>query len=296
MKTCDARFKQFLMFVRKLVCGGNAEATTLGCALLALGLTAGIGPAQAQDALMIGEDGKVTVNAPLAVTRETSAEKVTVNGPLTVMGETTAEKVTVNGPLVTHGNATMSNAFVGDVGHSAEWAGFSHSKSATKEGYGLLQNSNGQFTLINKKSGGGYIGFRIDNVDKMVLAENGYVGIGTASPNTMLSLESAVTNGAAIRLASGSFASYIAQKNYVSPDHALQFLNANAANNDKAFDFLNANTSSILTVLANGYVGVGTDAPGVPLDVGGCNAYDIGGGFWFAFQNESRIAAGGSLC
>ena len=112
MKTCDARFKQFLMFVRKLVCGGNAEATTLGCALLALGLTAGIGPAQAQDALMIGEDGKVTVNAPLAVTRETSAEKVTVNGPLTVMGETTAEKVTVDGPLVKHGNATMSNAFV----------------------------------------------------------------------------------------------------------------------------------------------------------------------------------------
>jgi hypothetical protein len=294
MKTCKARSRHIFMSVRKLVCGVNAEATTLGCALLALCLAGGIGPAQAQDALMIGEDGKVTVNGPLAVMGETTAAKVTVNGPLAVTGETTAAKVTVNGPLVTQGNATVSNAFVGDVGHGPEWAGFSHSKSATAEGYGFLQNSNGQFTLINKKSGGGYIGFRVDNVDKMVLASNGYVGIGTAAPNSLLSLASAATNGAAIRLTSGPFSSYITQKNYVAPDHALQFFNTNAVNNDKAFDFLNAKTSSILTMLANGYVGIGTGAPGVPLDVVGFNNYDLGGGFWFAFRNESRIAAGGS--
>lgn len=84
------------------------------------------------------------------------------------------------------GNAIINNAFVGDVGHGSTWAGFSHKSSISTAGYALLQNDTGVTTLINKKSGGGYIGFRVDNVDKMVLLDSGNVGIGTTSPSAEL--------------------------------------------------------------------------------------------------------------
>ena len=83
---------------------------------------------------------------------------------------------------VAGGNGVISNVFLGDVGHGQDWAGFSHGKSASATGYGFLHHTSGQYALINKKSGGGYIGFRIDNNDKMVLANNGNVGIGTTDP------------------------------------------------------------------------------------------------------------------
>jgi hypothetical protein len=87
---------------------------------------------------------------------------------------------------VSGGNAVVNNVFVGDVGHGASWAGFSNSSSATKEGYALLQSGMGEYTLINKKSGGGFIGFRVDNGDKMVINDAGDVGIGTTAPKSKL--------------------------------------------------------------------------------------------------------------
>lgn len=88
------------------------------------------------------------------------------------------------------GNAIIGNAFLGDVGHGAVWAGFCHRDSVGATSYSLLQNNTGLFTLINKKSGGGYIGFRVDNGDKMVITDNGNVGIGTTNPIGTLDVRS----------------------------------------------------------------------------------------------------------
>lgn len=85
----------------------------------------------------------------------------------------TAQKLTVDG------NAVIKNAFIGDVGLGPDWAGFASTGSVTKGGYGFAQKNDGTSTYINKKSGGGSIGFRIDNVDKMVIDDQGNVGIGT---------------------------------------------------------------------------------------------------------------------
>ena len=83
---------------------------------------------------------------------------------------------------VTGGNATINDLFIGDVGHGAHWAGLSHSSVIGPDSYGFLQSADGLHTLMNKKSGGGHLGFRIDNSDKMVLLDNGNVGIGTTKP------------------------------------------------------------------------------------------------------------------
>ncbi|HKP87311.1 MAG TPA: hypothetical protein VJZ26_14500 [Blastocatellia bacterium] len=84
--------------------------------------------------------------------------------------------------------AIIQNAFVGDVGHGPDWAGFSHKGAVGQPSYALLQRTDGLFTLINKKPGGGYIGFRVGNVDKMIIDDGGNIGIGTTAPYARLTL------------------------------------------------------------------------------------------------------------
>jgi Chaperone of endosialidase len=100
------------------------------------------------------------------------------------------------------GNAIVNNVFLGEVGHGSSWAGFCHSNSVSPTGYGFLHHVNGQYALINKKSGGGWIGLRIDNADKLVLDDAGNVGIGTTTPRAKLEV-----GGGAIMPTAGNGAS-----------------------------------------------------------------------------------------
>lgn len=74
---------------------------------------------------------------------------------------------------VAGGNGVVNNVFLGDVGHGQDWAGFSHASVASVTAYGFLHHTSGQYALINKKSGAGFIGFRVDNVDKMTITDSG---------------------------------------------------------------------------------------------------------------------------
>ncbi len=103
------------------------------------------------------------------------------NGSVGIGINSPAQKLHVSG-----GNAIVNNVYLGDVGHSDTWAGFSHRDAVGTNSYGLLQHTAGTYTLINKRSGGGYIALRVDNVDKMILNDAGNVGIGTSSPNEKL--------------------------------------------------------------------------------------------------------------
>ncbi len=90
--------------------------------------------------------------------------------------------------LDTTGNVKLNNAAIGDVGYSAMWAGFAHNSVFATGTYALLQRNDGQYTLINKASGAGYIGFRVNNTDQMVILDGGNVGIGTTTPTERLDL------------------------------------------------------------------------------------------------------------
>ncbi len=84
----------------------------------------------------------------------------------------------------------LANTFVGDVGYGSTVACFSHRSSANLTGFALAQSNDGKKTIVNIASGNGWLGFRIDNVDKAFLYNNGYFGIGlnpvTDPPTQML--------------------------------------------------------------------------------------------------------------
>jgi hypothetical protein len=58
-----------------------------------------------------------------------------------------------------------------------------HKDYATSTGYAVLAGNNG-YTFFNKRDlANTYIGFRVGNVDKMVISNSGNIGIGTTDPN-----------------------------------------------------------------------------------------------------------------
>ncbi len=89
----------------------------------------------------------------------------------------------------------------------------------------------------------------------------GYVGIGTTNPTNLLHVSSASTNGGAILLTSGSYSTYIGQKNSSASDAALQFYNTSASGSNSAFTFLNSSAATVVDVLSSGYVGIGVVGP-----------------------------------
>ena len=72
----------------------------------------------------------------------------------------------------------FNNAHIGVSGHGGAWAGFSHASAGGSHNYGFLHHQNGCYSLINKKSGGGHIGFRVDNKDVVTIKDGGAMWVG----------------------------------------------------------------------------------------------------------------------
>ena len=111
------------------------------------------------------------------------AGSVAAAGSLSITGD-----VDVSGALRVSGGGRLGNVFVGDVGHGQGWAGLSHADAIGAASYGFLQSSDGRNTLINKRSGGGVIEFRVDNQTKLSLDDAGKLSTGqlTASGDVLL--------------------------------------------------------------------------------------------------------------
>lgn len=120
------------------------------------------------------------------VTRTNNTEKtrVTSAGNFGIGTPTPTQKLDVQG-----GNARINNAFIGDIGFGAGWAGFAHQNLPSTIGYSLLTSSDGNFTFLNKSNTGlGYIGFRVGNTDVATITNAGNMGIGTTAPAYRLDL------------------------------------------------------------------------------------------------------------
>jgi hypothetical protein len=142
------------------------------------------------DALKILPNGNVgigtsTPSTTLDVKGTIQGKSLIISDTLTVKTVNFKEGIKTSTGMFT-GNATINNAFIGDVGHGFDWAGFAHKEAVDTKSYGFLHHKDGIYSLVNIKSGDGYIGFRADNADKMVVRPSGNVGIGTINPTEKL--------------------------------------------------------------------------------------------------------------
>ena len=173
-----------------------------------------------------------------------------------------ASKLDVAGSIRGNYNTNTTSFFgrtaIGYVGHN-DWAGIAHLDQNSTTNYSLVQSSTG-ITLINAASTK-YVGFRINNVDKMRLTTAGDFGIGTTSPQERLHV---YKSGATARIeveSNTTFAFFKAQSS--SRGYGIGV-------NTNTFAIYDYNAAAYrMGVDSIGNIGIGTIDPNTLLDVRG---------------------------
>ena len=109
----------------------------------------------------------------------------------------------------------------------------------------------------------------------------------------MLSLTSADTNGAYITLTSGSYMSYITQKNASTSDRALQFYNSSSTTGNNAFTFLNSSATTLLSINHVGDTTLASTTSSTSTTTGALivgGGVGIGGAIWAATSVNANSA------
>lgn len=217
--------------------------------------------------------------------RTSNAERmrITAGGNVGIGIAIPTQKLDIQG-----GNARINNAFIGDVGHGAGWAGFTHSSQANTTGYTLLASNDGAYTFINKlNTGTGYIGFRVSNNDVAVINNSGNMGIGTTTPVVNARLQ--VVGGAIMPQVGNSNTSgiyfpsnpgggggdeaYI--RYYVEAGENTKLVIANVNDADDDISFRTGNGYDRLNINGNGTINLGRSVLFDCYDCGATTAYDL---------------------
>jgi hypothetical protein len=120
-------------------------------------------------------------------TNNTARITITSGGNVGIGTTTPSQKLEVSG-----GDALIRTAYIGNISaYGTNYASFSHTSRAGAGDYSFLSGNAGE-TYINAKSGSP-IYFRVNNTDKVIITDAGYVGIGTTTPSVPLEVVGAIS-------------------------------------------------------------------------------------------------------
>jgi hypothetical protein len=130
-------------------------------------------------------------------TNNTARVTITSAGNVGIGTTTPSQKLEVSG-----GDALIRTAYIGNISaYGTSYASFSHTSRAGAGEYSFLSGNAGE-TYINAKTSNP-IYFRINNIDKVIINDAGYVGIGTTTPSVELDVNGSVATNAVIFKNSG---------------------------------------------------------------------------------------------
>ncbi|HEY6020790.1 MAG TPA: hypothetical protein VIY48_13110, partial [Candidatus Paceibacterota bacterium] len=224
------------------VANGGTGSSTLSGILIGNGtnpvntLTIGSGLSLSGTTLSnaIGYDFPLTGNATSTLTQFNAG--LTAFASSTIGNGTQAGGLTINGSATTTGNAVFSKGGasgfqVGSTGAAGSIA-FARSSDASLQGFvGYLTAAESSNFSIKSGGGAGYLTFYTSATEKARIDASGNLGLGTTSPYAQLSISNSATTAANTPLLA-----------IASTTNGLS-------------------TSTLLTVLANGQVGIGMTAP-----------------------------------
>jgi hypothetical protein len=126
----------------------------------------------------------------------------------------------------------------------------------------------------------GPIRLATNNSERMIIHQNGYVGIGTSNPTSLLTLMGSSNT---------SYLRFFYSTSGTSSSDGL--LVGNATSSAYVWNYENTplqlatNNTARIVILANGNIGIGTGSPNAMLTVNG-TASKPGGGFWSGFSDR----------
>ncbi len=161
-----------------------------------------------------------------------------------------------------------TNPVVGDWPANTAYSYFGTNATSISQtaggNYALIQGKSSGITFLNSPQ---YIGFRINNSQMMTLANNGYLGIGTASPAALLDVNgTAIFNGQSLTIGSPTGAAN--ERFYLKYDGSVAFARINTTSY-VGLSFGTNGTNDQMVITQAGKVGIGTASPMAMLDVNG---------------------------
>ena len=273
-----------------------ANATTLNSTLLTTGDASFNAGLYVNQATNLNSTLAVTHGASFASVLDVSGATV-LDSTLVVDGDVSFNNhlfvggdLSLNGGLSTEGSIQASyntdtthvfgKAQIGYVGHNGLF-GVSHVSQGTS-GYALLQNDDG-LTYLNAASGQ-QVKFRINNIDKMIIDNNGRIGIGTTTPTHGLSCstERAQPQGHAygVHMGTANNLDYsqisLMAKNACEIDFGINSTRGRISYvvDTNNMNFATNGVTTDMTIDSVGNVGIGTTSPTALLQVNGSTILD----------------------
>ena len=252
---------------------GNAANTAFGALILSNAVPFAVGLGVEGGGVLSTEYLRVSTAGNLGVGTASPSQKLEVLGNALI------------GP-------TSGKMFIGDVGHGTSYPALAHQSYANTTGYALLVPDNGNLFLNKRDVASTVIGFRKNNVDMMVINNDGNVGIGTASPATRLHIEGASVSYGQVRLlnTSGSGETSV---NIGRTGQTLEqrwTIGQGVAGIGDSFGFYTGGLARVVFT-TSGNVGIGTASPSYNLDVTGTLRVTdrIHSNEWIQFTNATGL-------